>query len=152
MKNSFLRNNFEITMDISQILTEAETFDKYLYEDNSITIKSKGYGPQYDFSVAVKYDAITAVESDYSISLKNLDYSDLDASTLQLNLNGHSLRVAIDAYFYGDLEKNDENYFKVVFPTGGRSEDEARLETLKNLKACMFRKKWRIPTSVFISM
>ena len=141
MKNSFLRNNFEITMDIAQILTEAETFDKYLYEDNSITIKSKGYGPQYDFSVAVKYDAITAVESDYSISLKNLDYSDLDASTLQLNLNGHSLRVAIDAYFYGDLEKNDENYFKVVFPTEGRSEDEARLETLKNLKACMFREK-----------
>lgn len=139
LKNSFLRNNFEITMDIARTETHAGTLDKYLFEDNSFTIKSKGFGPQYDFSVVVKYDDTAAVESDYSISLKNLNYSNLDLSTLDLILDGHSLRVAITAILYGDLEKNNENYFKVVFPDEGRSVEEARLETLKNLKACMHR-------------
>lgn len=141
LKNSFLKNNFEITMDIAEVLTEAGTLDKYLSEASSLTIKSKGFGPQYDFSIAVKYDSIPAVESDYSISLKNLDYSTLDISTFGLNLEGHSLRVAIMAPKYGDLVKNNENYFKVIFPDEGRSIDEARLETLKNLKACLLREE-----------
>lgn len=142
LKNSFLKNNFEITMDVSKTVTEAGTFKQYLYEDNAIIIKSKGCGAQYNFSTIIKYDKVESIEADYSISLKNLDYSNLKIETFYLTLEGHSLRAAIHAPLYGDYEKNNENYFKVVLPQPGVvSESQARLETLKNIRLCMLREK-----------
>lgn len=93
LKNSFLRNNFEITVNVSKVTTEAVTLDKSLFEDSSITIKAKGVGPQYDFTIKTKYDDIEAVESDYLISLDNLIYSNLDLSNFRLVLNGQLFNV-----------------------------------------------------------
>ncbi len=143
LKNSYLKNNFEITTDILKTITKADTLKKFVIENYSITIKSKGFGPQYDFSIDVKYDGIEEIEPDFSISLNNFDFSTLDISNCYLSIEGHYLRVAIITALYADYTRNDTEYFKVVLPQAGvTSVEQARLATLKNLRDCILRQDW----------
>lgn len=140
LRNPFFRNNFEIVVNIKK------TDDDSYVGGKTLELISKGYGSQYECSIEVFYEDLlqntTEIEDiELNINSNYLNMTETDKSTLALFYGGWKVRVLNVCFFVGKLNQNDvveNNEYLIVKPELGKyTEEEARVETLKNLEACL---------------
>ena len=142
MRNAFFRNNYEIVINM------VKKTENFLSGGNSVELISKGYGSQYDCRIEATYGGVSSVTTKVKDTILNInpDYVDIteeDDITLVMAYRQGGLKNLSAIYYKGKLELDENSEvtdFLIVKPEEGKyTEEEARIATLKNIRATMIK-------------